>query len=134
MRPLLLASALTACAATADAAPFTLLIYETPEDLALRTDATDKGAAYWGAYAAIGKEMSAAGVLKGGSALVTGQVTTVSGTGPAASAFATSPLALGGYFQIDVADEAAAIVWARKIPAAATGAVEVRTGYAVPGM
>jgi hypothetical protein len=134
MRSLLLATTLAACAATAHAAPFTLFIYETAEDLALRSDTTEKGAAYWSAYAAIGKDMGAAGVLRGGSALVTTKVTTVSATGPAASAFAAAPLALGGYFQIDVADEAAAIEWAAKIPAAVTGAVEVRAGYAVPGM
>ena len=47
---------------------------------------------------------------------------------------ADKDLKLGGYFVIDVPDMAAAMEWASKVPAASTGQVEIRSGFAAPGM
>ncbi|NUB43150.1 YciI family protein [Fertoebacter nigrum] len=109
------------------AEPFVLLIYESAAELALREDKGAAGQAYWGAYAAFGQEAQAAGVVRGGAAMVP---VAVAGAGPAA----TDGLTLGGFFLLDVADAAAAEAWAAKLPAATTGRVEVRAGIAAPGM
>jgi len=120
----------------AHAEPFTLFIYETASDIALRTDATGAGAAYWAGYATFGAEAQAAGILRGGAALQTDSTAfaTLSAAGTNGGAFVTAPLSLGGYFQIDVPDLATAELWAAKLPASGTGAVEIRAGYPVPGM
>ncbi len=124
---------------SAAAEPFTIFIYESDQELALRNDATPKGAAYWSSYGAFAAEAQKAGVLRGGSALYgAGEIRTVhvrDGKPVTTQAtYAASPMKLGGYFQIDVADMDAAIAWAAKVPSASTGAVEVRKGYPTPGM
>lgn len=137
MRTLALAAMLAAISMPAAAAPYTLFIYEGEEQLALRPAQSEAAAAYWAAYDAFGKELAAAGVLRGGSALNAGApVSVVGAAGPAAAdgPYAASPLLLGGYFQIDVASDAEAIDWARKMPTGGVGIVEVRAGYPVPGM
>jgi hypothetical protein len=117
---------------TADAAPFTLFIYETPAQLSLRDAATPAGQAYWAAWSAYSEALAGAGIVRGGSALVVdGGAITVSATGDREGTIAPSGLTLGGYFQIDVADLEAAAVWARKAPVG-DGEVEVRTGFAGP--
>lgn len=103
--------------AGARANEYMLLIYETPQQVALRTDPGRAGTAYWSAFAAIGSDLAKSGVLRGGAALATGAAATV-GVGSAAS----GPT---GYFIVEVADLAAARTWAAKIPAATTGRVEV---------
>ena len=132
--------ALTAVATVAvssvEAAPYTLFIYEGPEQLALRPGDDAATLAYWEAYDTFGKELAAAGVLRGGSALTTGAPVSQIAAGASAAAtepYADSALALGGYFQIEVATDADAIAWARKMPVI-DGVVEVRAGYPVPGM
>jgi hypothetical protein len=118
-------------AAPAVADPYTLLIWETPEEIALRTDTTEAGQDYWAAYMAFAEGAGAAGILRGGSALMTDADSIVTlGTAPVA----TGPLLLGGYFQIDVPDLAAAKDWAAKLPASETGAVAIHPGYPAPGM
>jgi hypothetical protein len=123
-------------AGPAAAAPYTLFIYETSDQLALRAADQPATAAYWEAYDVFGKSLAAAGVLRGGSALTTGApVSQVSAGDPVAATapYAASALALGGYFQIEVPTEADAIAWARKMPVV-DGVIEVRAGYPVPGM
>ncbi len=137
MKSLLALAALVVTASLpAQAAPYTLFIYEAPEQLALRPATDDAAAAYWAAYDVFGKELAAAGVLRGGSALTTGapvSLVMAAGTETPAAPYASSPLALGGYFQIDVPSDADAIAWASKMPAVG-GVIEVRVGYPVPGM
>jgi hypothetical protein len=128
MKAVLTTLALMLAAEPALAEPFVLLIYETPDQIALRDDKGAAGAAYWGAFADFGKAATEAGILRGGAAMVPVPVA-VAGT-----AGQPGGLVLGGFFQIDVADSAAAAEWAGRIPAAATGAVEVRATVAAPGM
>jgi len=69
---------------------FTLLIYETPQELALRGDQGAEGKAYWQAYADFGKKLEAAGAIRGGAPLV-----------PEAETAMRDGLLLGGYFRIE---------------------------------
>jgi hypothetical protein len=100
MKTLALAAMLAAISMPVAAAPYTLFIYEGAEQLALRPAQSEAAAAYWAAYDAFGKELAAAGVLRGGSALNAGApVSVVGAAGPAAAdaPYAASPLLLGGY-------------------------------------
>jgi len=123
----------------AKAAPFTLLIFESQPELSKRADKGNDGATYWGSYAQFAGEAGKAGILRGGAALHTvddaRSVKLVDGTLNEGAGFdAEATLRLSGYFQIDVANASAAIAWASKIPAAATGRIEIRAGYPAPGM
>jgi hypothetical protein len=117
-----------ALAGPAAAEPFVLLIHEAPDQIALRDDPGAAGQAYWKAYADFGAEAAAAGVMRGGAAMVPAPV------GEVGVPRETGALVLGGFFQIDVPDAAEARRWASKLPAAATGSVEVRAVVAAPGM
>ena len=122
-------------AGSASAEPFTILIYEPDAETALRSDATDKGQAYWAGYGLFAKEAQAAGVLRGGSALHTdGKTKALAGGQTSDGPFAQSTLKLSGYFQIDLKTMDEALAWAAKVPAANAGALEVRQGYPAPGM
>ena len=91
----------------ADAADYTITIYETPAELAKRSAPTEAGKAYWAAFAAYGEALAKAGVPRGGAALAT----------PADATTET----LSGYFVIDVANDAEAAGWAAKAPSVAHG-------------
>lgn len=113
------------------AAEYTLMIYESPEDIAARSDRGESGKAYWNGYAQIGRDLARAGILKGGAALdPVSEVRSVSAPGGktevANSGVRAGKSMLGGYFIIDVPDLATAIAWAGRIPASAKGVVEVR--------
>lgn len=140
LRGLAAAALLALAALPGKAGPFTLFVYESPADIALRTDTGAAGAGYWAAYAAFAAEAGKAGILRGGAPLMTGtdriravrlrdgeREVTEAGPGP-------GPFRLGGYFQIDVPDLAAALDWAAKLPAARTAFVEVVEGYPAPAM
>lgn len=133
--PILAAAGFAVSATHAVAEPFTLLIYEAPAQLALRGDTGAEGQTYWKAYGDFARQAQDAGILRGGAALHDGlQATTLQSGTRREAVFGTSPLPLSGYFQIDVADRQAALDWAARLPAAATGAVEIRQGYPAPGM
>jgi hypothetical protein len=125
LRSLSLLLALTAGPACAE--PFVLVIYETADQLALRDDPGDAGKVYWGGFAAFGAKAQAAGILRGGAALTPVPVATIGTLEPAALTFS-------GFFQIDVPTVAEAESWAAKVPAAATGAVSVRSTLQLPNM
>ena len=133
MKSFTFAAALALLTTPALAEPFTLMIWEHPDKIALRTDTGPDGQAYWGGYMAFAEAAGAAEVLRGGSALMTDATVTVTVAAAAANA-ATGPLVLGGYFQIDVPDLAAARDWAARLPAAETGAIVIHPGYPAPGM
>lgn len=125
---------------SAQAAEYTLFLYETPADMALRTDTSEAGQAYWAAYGGYAKALQDSGIIRGGAPLQpseTASVVTVT-DGKAATtsgAYAITELTLGGYFKIDVADETAALAWAAKAPATMRGGkVEVRASFPTPQM
>jgi hypothetical protein len=122
MRAAIAAAMMMTAAGSAHAEPFTLTVYESADQLALRGDAGEKGRAYWGSYAVAGEAMARAGIMRGGAALV-----------PVAAP-KSGELTLSGYFIIDVKDRAEAEAWAAKLPAATTGRVEVRAHVPMPGM
>jgi hypothetical protein len=108
---------LATLASPAAAADYTLMIYESPAQLALRDDPGPKGAAYWQGFAAAGSALAQSGALKGGAAL-----------DPHAAAALPKPAGAPtptGYFIISAADLAAARKLAAVIPAAKTGRVEI---------
>lgn len=132
-------TAAVAAAMPAAAAEFTLFLYETPADFALRTDATAKGQAYWAAYGAYAKALQDAGVIRGGAPLQPGasaRTLVVKDGKPVVStgAHSRNGLELGGYFKIDAPSLDVALEWAAQAPAAKTGAIEVRPGFPAPGM
>ena len=133
--PIIAAAVLGITAATARAEPFTLLIYELPDQLALRSDATAAGEAYWKGYGDFARAAQEAGVLRGGSALHSGTPVVTVRTGRVEeTGHDAAALQLSGYFQIEVADRQVALDWAKRLPAAARSAVEIRQGYPAPGM
>lgn len=119
-------------------AQYTILIWETPAQLALRTDAS-KGPAYWSAYADFGNQLQQAGVLRGGTALRTGdavRVVTIRSGATTVTPEGQRSVAneLGGYFIIEVGTLDEAVRWAARAPAAPTGRVEVWPAYPSPAM
>ena len=109
---------------------YMLMLNETAEEFARRTDPAQTGA-YWGGWNAFIGAMAQAGVIVKGDGLqgpmLATTVRVVDGKrhvqdGP----FADTKEQLGGYFVIDVPDLEAALDWAVKAPCALTGSVEVR--------
>lgn len=109
---------------------YAILVYETPAELAAREDPARAGA-YWAAYTAYSQALVEAGVARGGAGLhPPAMATTVRLRGGQRQVqdgpFADTKELLGGLFLIDVPDLDAALEWAARCPAAATGSVEVR--------
>ncbi len=109
---------------------YTILIYESADELAARTDARRKDA-YWGAYRAYTKALADAGVMVGGAGLQPPPTATTIRQRDGKRHVQDGPYAeakeqLGGYYVIDVPDLDTALDWASRCPASSTGAVEVR--------
>jgi len=108
---------------------YALLVYETAEDFADRSGAPER---YWAAYTAFGEALKEAGVAAGGTALQTPDPNSTTlrlrdgGRIVQDGPFADTKEQLGGLFIIEVPDLDAALYWAARCPAAATGSVEVR--------
>ena len=88
-------------------------------------------------YGAFSEAAQAAGVLRGGQELApTGDATTIRVRDGNASVldgpYAEVKEALGGYFILDCPTIDDAVDWAARIPAASTGAVEVRPVHVDP--
>lgn len=108
---------LAVAATPAAAGDYTLLIHESPAEVALRTDPGPRGAAYWQGFAAAGAALAEAGALKGGAALEPGAAAGVPRR-------ATTPTPTG-YFIVTAADLPAARKLAELIPAARTGRIDI---------
>lgn len=109
---------------------YAILIHETPEEFAERTD-PERSGPYWGAYTEYSRALEEAGILRGGAGLLPPHAaTTLRGRGQARQVqdgpFAETKEQLGGFYLIEVADLDEALAWAERCPAAARGAVEVR--------
>ena len=108
---------------------YMLLICETGADFDARTN--EKKETFWGAWRAYHKAMVEAGVYVGGNALqppATGTTVRLKGgkrqvqDGP----YADTKEQLGGIIILELPSLDAALDWAARCPAAASGAVEVR--------
>lgn len=108
---------------------YMMAIYETEADFSNRTN--EKKEVFWGAWRAYHQAIVDAGVYVGGSALqppATGTTVRLQGgkrqvqDGP----YADTKEQLGGYIILELPSLDAALDWAARCPAAATGAVEVR--------
>lgn len=108
---------------------YMMAIYETEADFNARNN--EKKETFWGAWRAYHQAMVDAGVLEGGNALQPpASATTVRvkngkrqvQDGP----YADTKERLGGYLILELSSLDAALDWAARCPAAATGAVEVR--------
>lgn len=115
---------------------YALLYNETQAELT-RASSAD-APVYWGAWNAYMGAMAAAGIMRGGSALMPPATATTlriaDGNwqvedGP----FADTKEQLGGFVIIDVADLDAALEWAARAPCASAGSVEVRPVMEAPG-
>jgi hypothetical protein len=109
---------------------YALLIYESPEDFASRSDDRDDQP-YIGAWRAYYGSMVEAGVYAGGQPLDIPETgTTVLQTGGKHQIqdgpYANTKEQLGGFILLDLPSLDAALEWASRCPAAVRGAVEVR--------
>ena len=107
-------------------------------DIEDRTSTPAQQEAELGRYFAFDEAAAAAGVLRGGHALMpTSTATTVAirdgqtlvTDGP----FAETREALGGYYLLECADLDEALEWAARIPAAESGRVEIRPIMRIEG-
>lgn len=114
---------------------YSILVYETPSEIAAREDPA-RAEAYWAAYSAYSSALRAAGVAAGGAALhPPANATTIRVRGGERHVqdgpFADTKEVLGGIFIIDVPDLDAALEWGARCPSSATGSVEVRPNLPV---
>jgi hypothetical protein len=111
----------------APAADYTLFIWETAADIALRADPGTDGQAYWAAYAAFGDSLAASGALRGGAPL--------DAAAPPAGAQGSGGLLLGGYFRLEADTPEQARALAQAAPALVRGgAVTLAPHAAAPTM
>ena len=108
---------------------FAMLVYETASEFETRT--ADKSSPYIAAWRDYHKTLAASGAYIGGNPLkppATAATVRLRGgerrvhDGP----FAETREVLGGFFMMELPSLEAAIDWASRCPAAATGSVEVR--------
>jgi hypothetical protein len=117
---------------------YTLLIYETAAEFALRTDPQKKDA-YWAQWPRYKQALVDAGVFVGGAGLLLPETATtlrlrdgkrLVQDGP----YADSKEQLGGYFILNVPDLDTALEWAARCPSFGGGSViEVRPNLVPPG-
>ena len=109
---------------------FMLLLNETADDFAARTD-PERSATYWGGWTAFIGAMAQAGVIVTGDGLQGPHAATTLRVKDGRRLVEDGPMAdtkeqLGGYFVIEVEDLDAALDWAARAPSALTASVEVR--------
>jgi len=109
---------------------YAILIYEPEADMDARVDA-ERFPAYMAPYEAYIAALTEGGVLVGGEVLRHPSTATTVTVREGARQVQDGPVAhsheqLGGFLIIEVPDLDAALAWAERCPAAATGRVEVR--------
>lgn len=115
---------------------YALLYNETPAEMA--RGETAEAPAYWGAWNAYMGAMAAAGIMRGGNALMRPETATTLRISDGKWQVEDGPFAdtkeqLGGFVIIEVADLDAALAWAARAPCATAGSVEVRPVMEAPG-
>jgi hypothetical protein len=113
---------------------YTICVYESAAEFALRTDTTAKGQDYWKMWGSYMESLQAAGVIRGGMPFYrdTPGMNVTLQHGEQAKPAAASELELTGIFLIEVKDHAAALEWAGKVPNAKAGRVDLRKAFPAP--
>ncbi len=109
---------------------YTLLMTESEDDFAARTDPA-RADAYWGGWTAYVAAIYEAGIVQSGAALQPPTTATTVRIRGGSTEVQDGPFAdvkehLGGLFVIEVPDLDTALEWAARCPSASTGSVEVR--------
>jgi hypothetical protein len=109
---------------------YTMLVYETQDDFARRTDPV-RQSAYLAAWPPYAQALRDAGVFVGGAGLLPPETGTTLKLRDGKRLVQDGPYAetkeqLGGFFIIDVPDLDTALDWASRCPAAPSGTVEIR--------
>ncbi len=95
--------------------------------LASDPDKTPEPGSQLDRWFAVSEEMAGAGVLLGGDALQGVETATTLRDGTLTDGpYAETKELLAGYYLLDVADLDAAVEWAKKLPIADYGAIEIR--------
>lgn len=115
---------------------FMLIMREPPEAYGQRNDPA-RAPAYWGAWMAYAQAVRESGTFVSGAGLELPSTTTTVRLRDGKRDVQDGPYAdakeqLGGFFVIDVPALDAALEWAARSPAAATGCVEVRPVLSPP--
>jgi hypothetical protein len=116
---------------------FVILVHETPEEFALRSDTSALGQKYWQPWGEFHAELEKAGILRGGMPLQLESTAKHRIVKNGQAVVADGPLTpaspqWSGFFIIEVDDMKTAMEWAAKVPNASTRPVEVRHGYGMP--
>jgi hypothetical protein len=115
---------------------FMMILNETEEDFARRTDPEQSGE-YWGGWTAFIAAMAEAGIVVGGDGLQGPHAATTLRVRDGKRVVEDGPYAdtkeqLGGYFVVEVPDLDTALEWASKAPSARTASVEIRPVLVMP--
>ena len=111
---------------------YAVLIYESPEDRAIRDADGPEQEQVQAAYAAYTEALVAAGKLRGGEVLALPHTATTLVARPGGTPtvqdgpFADTKEQLAGFYIIEARDLDEALAWGARCPAAHTGKVEIR--------
>lgn len=110
---------------------YALLIYENDAEAYPEGEADQAWRDILAAHGSFSEELAQAGAIRGGAGLKPVQTATTVRVSPAGRTLHDGPYAetreqLGGFYLIEAADLDEAIAWARKLPLACAGAIEIR--------
>lgn len=116
---------------------YALLIHEPEAESYPRGEADQAWLDILTAHTAFGGELAQSGAMRSGAGLKgTATATTVRVNGASRTVhdgpFAETHEQLGGFYLIDVPDLDAAIAWAKKLPVAGRGSIEIRPVLEMP--
>ncbi|MFC0634161.1 YciI family protein [Brevundimonas balnearis] len=110
---------------------YALLIYENEAESYPDGEAGQAWQDILAAHFAFGGELAQSGAMRGGAGLKSSQLATTVKVTPEGRTVHDGPFAetreqLGGLYMIEVPDLDAAIAWAKKLPIAKRGSIEIR--------
>jgi hypothetical protein len=116
---------------------YALLIHENEAESYPAGEADQAWLDILSAHTAFGGQMARAGVMRGGAGLMSVATATTVRVTPEGRTVHDGPFAetreqLGGLYMIEVDDLDAAIEWARKLPIARNGSIEIRPMLPAP--
>lgn len=116
---------------------YALLIYEPEAEAYPKGEADEAWHAILAAHTAFGGELAQAGAMRSGAGLKSARTATTVKVTPEGRTVHDGPFAetreqLGGLYVIEVPDLDAAIEWAKKLPIAKGGSIEIRPTLDMP--